>query len=89
VRNARPSRIAGKAFRWEQKMDDNMSAAGTALAAWTVLHVLLAHLRDTGVLTDEARRGLLERALEVCESLDQAPDQKVLTDARRILEEWL
>jgi hypothetical protein len=70
-------------------MDKDFSAGGMALAAWTLLHVLLVHMRDTGALTEQTRRDLLDRALRACEAAPMASDTKVLQDARRLLEEWM
>ena len=70
-------------------MSENISAEGMALAAWTLLNVLLVHMRDTGALTAETRRDLLDRALRACESAPLGDDAAAVTDARRLLEGWM
>jgi hypothetical protein len=74
----------------EEGMDERFSAGAMALASWALLHVLLEHLRETGVLTDQGRRDLVERALTALE--EPRPEGRELSltlDARRLLEDWL
>ncbi|WP_439596495.1 hypothetical protein [Falsiroseomonas sp.] len=71
-------------------MDKEYSAGAMALASWALLNVLLVHMKETGALTDETRRDLMDRALRAVEGPRPQPGEKDLTEgARRLLEEWM
>ena len=70
--------------------DELRGPGGMALASWTLLHVLIRHLMDAGMLNDADRGALVERALRIIERQDPTGDgSETLRHARQVLEEFL